>query len=304
MSSDRRFWIVIAASLVWGLLVAGFFQRITARAGARRDAEKSLVVAARALPFGTVIGRDAVKLRSVPEDLFPAGGAARIEDVLDRPVISPIQENEPVVEARLAGRGSGSGLAPLIPSGMRAIAVRVNDVVGVAGFVLPGMRVDVLVTGRPPGRADTYTRTVLQDVTVLSAGQAVQTDGKNLSMNVPVVTLLVNPAQAEALALANSEGHIQLVLRNSSDQKIAGTPGSQTQELFAARAEVPAPLSAPAPAPEPKPHRKAAGARVARVAPPPAPIAPAAPRIVDQVVLIRGNIKTVETAPARPKERP
>ena len=101
---------------------------------------------------------------------------------------------------------------------MRAISVRVNDVVGVAGFVLPGMRVDVLVTGRPPGLADTVTRTVLQNIAVLSAGQTIQTDGKSQSITTPVVTLLVDPREAEALTLANNEGHIQLVLRNSTDR--------------------------------------------------------------------------------------
>ena len=119
--------------------------------------EKSLVIAARALPLGSVLTRDAIKLRNVPESLFPNGGFSRIEEVVDRPVISGIQADEPVLEARIAARGSGVGLAPLIPAGMRAISVRVNDVVGVAGFVLPGMRVDVLVTGKPaepPGQRD------------------------------------------------------------------------------------------------------------------------------------------------------
>ena len=162
-----------------------------------------------------------------------------------------------MVEARIAARGSGLGLGPLIPPGMRAMAVRVNDVVGVAGFVLPGMRVDVLVTGRPPGRAEAYTRTVLQNITVLSAGQTIDTDGKGQAINTPVVTLLVSPADAETLTLSNSEGHIQLVLRNSSDQQVAGTRGRQTLELYGA----PAPAE-PAAEPAPKPRARRAGGRV------------------------------------------
>ena len=129
----------------------GDFHAGSRAAGERSRAagpEKPLVVAARALPLGSMLARDAVKLRSVPEKLFPSGGFSRLEDVLDRPVISPIQAEEPVLEARIAARGSGVGLRPMIPPGMRAISVRVNDVVGVAGFVLPGMRVDVLVTGQ------------------------------------------------------------------------------------------------------------------------------------------------------------
>ena len=110
-------------------------------------------------------------------------------------MISAIQADEPVVEARLAVKGSGVGLGPMIPPGMRAVSVRVNDVVGVAGFVLPGMRVDVLVTGKPPIAPDTETQTVLQNITVLSAGQTIQTDGKSQPIVAPVVTLLVNPAR-------------------------------------------------------------------------------------------------------------
>jgi pilus assembly protein CpaB len=177
-----------------------------------------------------------VKLRSVAEDAFPAGAFTRVEDVLERPVISGIQAEEPVVEARLAVKGSGAGLGPMIPPGMRAISVRVNDVVGVAGFVLPGMRVDVLVTGKPPNRADTETQTVLQNITVLSAGQTIATDGRSQPIMAPVVTLLVTPGEAEALTLANTEGHIQLVLRNSTDQVAAPTRGRRLHEIYAATA--------------------------------------------------------------------
>ena len=130
-----------------------------------------MVVATRPLVVGSTVDRGSVKLRGVPEGMFPAGAFSRVEDVLERPVISAIEADEPVVEARLAAKGSGMGLGPMIPPGMRAISVRVNDVVGVSGFVLPGMRVDVLVTGKPPNRADTETQTVLQNITVLSAGQ-------------------------------------------------------------------------------------------------------------------------------------
>jgi pilus assembly protein CpaB len=291
MRMDRRFWIVTMASLLWGLLVAGFFYRVAAGSGRRSRAgpQKAMVVAARELPFGSNLTRESVKLRNVPENLFPAGGFSRIEDVLDRPVISAIQPDEPVVEARIAARGSGLGLAPLIPPGMRAMAVRVNDVVGVAGFLLPGMRVDVLVTGRPPGRSDAFTRTVLQNITVLSAGQTIETDGKSQSINTPVVTLLVSPSEAEVLTLANSEGHIQLVLRNSSDQRVAGTRGRQTLELYGAPPVVEA---AAGPAPKPRRAAQAAAGKPAAVA---VPVPP--PPAADQVLVIRGNVKTLEALP-------
>src|ERR1019366_5021886 len=124
------------------------------------------------------------------------------------------------------------GVAPMIPPGMRALAVRVNDVAGVAGFVLPGARVDVLVTGRPPGADDTVTTPVLEDVAVLSAGQTVEADSHSQSMSVAVVTLLVTPAQAVSLTLAASEGKIQLVLRNSGDRQTAPTRGRELRELY------------------------------------------------------------------------
>ncbi|MFI5337951.1 MAG: Flp pilus assembly protein CpaB, partial [Opitutales bacterium] len=295
MRLDRRFWIVLVASLAWGLVVATVFYRVAGGGGGRTRAaaQKAVVVAARDLPQGVTLGREWVKLRQVPEDLFPAGGFTRVEDVLDRPVISAMQAEEPVVETRIAARGSGMGLAPLIPSGMRAIAVRVNDVVGVAGFVLPGMRVDVLVTGRPPGRADTSTRTVLQNIAVLSAGQTTQTDGKSQSINTPVVTLLVTPNDAEALTLANNEGHIQLVLRNSSDAKVTGTRGWQTLELFTGGSVEPLQpaaqkphRAAPVPPPGPKGTPQPAAASAAPIAPP----APA-PHLIE---FIRGKVKTWE----------
>jgi pilus assembly protein CpaB len=292
MRMDRRFVAMMTASLLWALLVAAVFYRMAGGAGRRGRAEagRPLVVATQAVPLGAVLGRDSVKLRTVPESLFPAGGFAKIEDVLDRSVISTIQPDEPVLEARLAARGSGIGLAPLIPAGMRAIAVRVNDVVGVAGFVLPGMRVDVLVTARPPGRSDTFTRTMLQNILVLSAGQTIQTDGKSQSINAPVVTLLVDPAEAEVLTLANTEGRIQLVLRNSTDQRNAGTRGRQLGELFGAPPPEPA-VAAPAKARGPAPRSPVKPLETAPV-PPPLPAA-------EKVVLIRGNVKTEEPAPGK-----
>ena len=197
MGFDRRFVLVAGGSMLWALAVSAVFYRIAGAQGGRsRTAERPMVVAAQPLALGATLSRENVKLRHVPEGLFPAGAFSRVEDVLERPVISAIQADEPVVEARIAAHGSGVGLAPLIPAGMRAISVRVNDVVGVAGFILPGMRVDVLVTGKPPDRTETVTRTVLQNVTVLSAGQTLQTDGKNPAINTPVVTLLVTPDDA------------------------------------------------------------------------------------------------------------
>jgi len=296
MRFDRRFIVVLGVSLIWALLVSAVFYRLASgRATHSRAADlKQVVVALRTLAAGGTVDRASVVLRGMPEGTYPQGAFFKLEDAVDRPVISAIQADEPLVEARLAVKGSGAGLGPMIPPGLRAVSVRVNDVVGVAGFVLPGMRVDVLVTGKPPSRADTETQTVLQNITVLSAGQTIQTDGKSQPITTPVVTLLVNPAQAEALALANAEGHVQLVLRNSTDQVEVATRGRRLHELYGAES---IPVSRPAEAPpRPSVRRENQSARAAvpeaesvravvPVAPPPEP---------EQMIMIRGAVKKVE----------
>ena len=285
MHFDRRFAAVLAASLIWALIVSWMFYRLVSGSGARARAaaDKPLVVAAQTLPMGVVIARASVKIRNVPENLFPAGAFSRVEDVLDRPVVAAIQPEEPVLGARLAERGSGFGLGPLIPPGMRAIAVHVNDVVGVAGFILPGMRVDVLVTGRPHDSNDTVSRTVLQNITVLSAGQTIQSDGKSQSIIAPVVTLLVNPREAEALTLANADGRIQLVLRNSNDHGTTVTEGRQLREIYG---------SAPPKSLPPPPVNTAPARPAPRAAAPPAPVVRPAPP-PDRMVVINGKVATV-----------
>lgn len=289
MHFDRRFLVVVGVSLVWAALVAGTFYRAVGGAAGRTRAAtlKQVVAATRPLPVGSTVDSASVTLRGVPEALLPAGAFSRIEDVVERPVIGDIQANEPVVEARLAAKGSGGGLGPMIPPGMRAISVRVNDVVGVAGFVLPGMRVDVLVTGKAANAADTETQTVLQNIAVLSAGQTTQTDGKNQPIVVPVVTLLVTPPDAEALTLANSEGHIQLVLRNSTDRALTATGGRQLHELYrTARPEA-------APPPVRRTAVRSAGPVAAPAAAPPVtrPSPAAAP---EQMIVIQGSVRKVE----------
>jgi pilus assembly protein CpaB len=294
MRLDRRFLVVLSASLLWALVVSGLFYRLAAGAGQRRREGPQLpeVVASRPLPVGASIARDSVRLREVPENLFPAGAFGRVEDVVDRPVISPIQPDEPVVEARLAAKGSGIGLAPLIPPGMRALSVRVNDVVGVAGFILPGMRVDVLVTGHGAMQAETVTRTVLQNVGVLSAGQTIQTDGKSQSIQVPVVTLLVSPHDAEALTLAIADGHVQLVLRNSADEKPVATTGSRLRDLYGGLPPVETVAEA-APAPQPARPRAAVAAVSQPTAQPPLRVVAAKPA-GDGMEVIHGKVKTIE----------
>jgi pilus assembly protein CpaB len=299
---DRRFLTVLGVSLVFALVVSSVFYQMTARSsgGAKRaeqSDQKDVVVATRPLGVGWMIKPADVKIDKVPADAFPKGAFSKVEDVLDRPVISNVLLDEPILEGRLAAKGSGLGLAPTIPVGMRAVTVRVNDVAGVAGFVLPGMKVDVLVTGHPPNGDATMTTTCLQNMLVLSAGQTMTPDSRGQTIQAPTVTLLVDPEQAETLTLANSEGRIQLVLRNSSDQTIEKTSGRFVSELYGSQRKAVAPTPVK-PEAAPRPRRVVEVAKAP--APPPAPVvAPAPPPPPDQIVVIRGTTRTVEVMPAR-----
>jgi pilus assembly protein CpaB len=291
---DRRFLTVLGVSLVFALVVSSVFYQMTARSsGPSRKAEstdqKDVVVTARPLGVGVMVKPADIKVVKMATSAFPKGAFSKVEDVLDRPVISNMLLEEPVLEGRLAAKGSGLGLAPTIPVGMRAVTVRVNDVASVAGFVLPGMRVDVLVTGRPPTSEGDMTSTVLQNMLVLSAGTTIQADARGQAIQAPTVTLLATPSQSETLTLAGNEGRLQLVLRNSSDQTVEQTTGRYISELYGAPRKAAAPASAPAaPRPAPRPV-------VIAAAPPPPPPPPP----LDQIVVIRGTQKTVETMPNR-----
>jgi len=193
-----------------------------------------LFVAARDLAPGAVIRSEDLKAAAWTGPV-PSGAVIKRDTLLNRGVSAAIYEGEPVTENRLSPKGSGGGLAATIPPGMRACAVKVNSVVGDAGFVVPGMRVDVLVTGMPPGANSTdgaRVRTLLQNIEVLSAGTNFQKDQQSKPEQAEVVNLLVTPEQAEILSLAGNETHIQLVLRNPVDTEISKTPGTGVSDLF------------------------------------------------------------------------
>jgi pilus assembly protein CpaB len=289
---DRRFITVMGISLLFALVISTLFYSLTARSAGRPRAQKkvemtTVATAATALSVGVEIKPADIKLVSIPRDRFPAGGFEKAEQVVGRPVISNILLDEPIMAGRLAERGSGFGLAPMIPTGMRAVTVKVNEVIGVAGFLLSGMRVDVLVTMRPAGEGGARTNTVLQNIVVAAAGQQIQPDATGKAVNVPVVTLLVTPEQAEALTLAGNEGRIQLVLRNSGDQSMPKTRGSEVGDLYGSNRPVAAPVIRAASAKAP------AAAVAAPAAPPPPP---------DEVLVIRGSQASMEkVGGGRPK---
>jgi pilus assembly protein CpaB len=227
-----------------------------------------IVVAAGDLGIGAVIKPEDLRTASLvgapPKDAF-----LKPELAVGRGVLTPIYAGEPVIEKRLAPMGSGGGLAATIPPGMRACAVKVDEVVGVAGFVVPGMHVDVVISGTMPGPQDasgTKVRTLLQNIEVLSAGKNFQRDNQGQPVEVPVVNLLVTPDQAESLSLASNQTHIQLILRNPIDRQLSHPPGSDLANI----------LGHPA-APEPKPVIRRVIVPAPPVRPEPAPPIVAAP---------------------------
>ena len=201
-----------------------------------------VIVAARDLEIGTLL-RDTDLTTGDWVGTLPKGVLVAKDAVVGRGVVAQLYQGEPIQENRLAPVGSGGGLAATIRPGMRACAVRVNDVVGVAGFVLPGMRVDVLIAGNAPGVAaaeGSKVKTLLQNIEVLSAGTNIQKDNEGKPVQVPVVNLLVTPEQAEILSLASNETRIQLVLRNPLDTDTPKTPSVAMASLFSEGSPKPA----------------------------------------------------------------
>jgi len=207
-----------------------------------------IVVAARNLEIGTLLHDSDLKFGEWRGPLAKGMVTAK-DSALGRGVVSAMYEGEPILDYRLALAGAGGGLAATIPAGMRACAVKVNDVVGLAGFVVPGMRVDVLISGTPPDAKNTAGQkvvTLLQNIEVLSAGQNIQKDAEGKPVQVQVVNLLVTPEQAEVLSLASSnETRIQLVLRNPLDQEKPKVPGTVMSALFSDKNNAPAPSAKP-----------------------------------------------------------
>jgi len=193
-----------------------------------------VVAAASDIKLGTVLTATDLTTSDI-QGTVPKGAILKPESVIGRGVISDIYQGEPILESRLAPQGSGGGLASTIPDGMRAMAVRVDQVVGVAGFVTPGLHVDVLASGVPPGaegNQGTETKTILQNIQVLSAGTDIQKDAEGKPQQVQVVNLLVTPEQAQTLSLASTELRIQLVLRNPLDTKVAQVQGTAMGQMF------------------------------------------------------------------------
>lgn len=239
----------------------------------------TVVVAAADLPVGTRLEEKDLRLAKFPESDLPPGVFHSTAEAVGRGVVVPITKNELVITSKLAGENAGAGLPALIPSGMRAVSVKVNDVISVAGFVTAGTRVDVILTGNPGqgGQENTTTTTVLSNIQVLAAGQRLQKNEQGEPQQVTVITLLVNPEDAQKLTLASTEGRIQLSLRNPLDTGSDPVPVLKNATLYRMQ-------PGGAPVQKERPARQ-----FAKTVKPPMPAAPA-PYMVE---MIRGNERQV-----------
>jgi pilus assembly protein CpaB len=242
--------VILAAAASFGVYRA--VQRIPFREV--QVSHYSAVVAKRELPMGTLVTKEDVKLVPWPSSDPLPGGFDKIDSVVDRGLVVSVLENEPLSESKLAPVDAGAGLPPTIPSGMRAISVKVNEVIGVAGFTVPGTRVDVLAMVRGSG-GESMSRIVVSNVRVLTSGtkfdqDAARKEGKPIKTT--VVTLAVTPSDAERIALAATDGQIILALRNPLDLQQAQTSGVKLAALMSGgTAPVPAPVGRPATARKP-----------------------------------------------------
>jgi pilus assembly protein CpaB len=236
MTRNTRTLLVVAIAVVLaGAASVGVYravQRIPVREV--EVSHYSVVVAKRELPLGTLVAKEDVKLVPWPSSDKLPGGFEKIEDVVGRGVVAAVLENEPLSDAKLASIEAGAGLPPTIPSGMRAISVKVNEVIGVAGFTVPGTRVDVLAMIRGTN-GESMSRIVVSNVVVLTSGtkfdqDEARKDGKPIKTT--VVTLAVTPPDAERIALAATDGQIILALRNPLDVQPAETTGVRMAALM------------------------------------------------------------------------
>ena len=215
--NPRRLVFALAVAL---LLSAGVTYFLNRKLGGRTSAPQTqkYVAAAHAIQSGEVLKPDSLTLVDWPTSLPIQGAFTKPEDVVGRSAIYPVTSGQPILATQLATPGSGIGLTVKIPEGMRAVSVRSDEVVGVAGFLFPGSHVDVLVTLHSDKSPTPATQIVLQDVEVLTAGQNIEPDPQGKPQTVNVVTVLLTPQDAQRLVLATTQGSIEFVLRNGADR--------------------------------------------------------------------------------------
>ncbi len=235
---------MLIAFLMAALLAAGITYFFGKRLGAARAARAitQVVAASGDLPSGITLAAKDLTTTEWPSSVPLPGSYSKVEDVIGHPLLYPHGAKEPILKRDIGVEGSGIGLAGKIPEGMRATAIRSNEIVGVAGFLYPGSRVDVLVTLTLPGTNQPLTQTVLQNVEVLTAGQTTEPDPQGKPQTVNVVTLLLSPEDSQKLQLASQQGSIQFVMRSGVDTKSVELRPTRLDQLATAE-KPPAPPS-------------------------------------------------------------
>jgi len=232
---SRRLVIVLLLALASGLaagwLALNYLRQPNAPIATATESVE-VVVASRDLPVGHILDVADIKVAQWPGNAVPEGYSSSVDEVLGRGVIQSLAMNEPLLPAKIAVKEAGGGLPIIIPEGMRAVSVRVDEVIQVAGFVGPGTRVDVLVTLEGETQPDPVTKIVLQNMLVLTSGQIVQRSPDNEPVVTTVVTFLATPEEAEKLVLASTKGRIQLALRNTLDLDSLTTEGARLRALI------------------------------------------------------------------------
>jgi pilus assembly protein CpaB len=288
MARMRVFMVFVLAITAGGALAFGtynYLQQVPTRA--QSIPTRPVVVAATDLDVGAELRREDIRIIDWPANAAPAAAFGDPKDVIGRGLVLPVIQNEPILPMKLASSEAGAGLPPAIPPGLRAVSVRVNEVIGVAGYVLPGTRVDVVATVSPTGQnSDIASKVVLTNVQVLAAGTKIERDtDKNKPMPVTVVTLLVDPEEAERLTLASTEGKIQLALRNPLDKTMPMTHGVRPAALMGFGVPV---------------RTATTRARMTSASPAAAPAAAPAPEQLPTVEIIRGDKRAHEAVRQEP----
>ena len=259
MNRNRLLLIGVFALALGAFVSYAVYHNLQSRSATDNRAGADVVVAAHDLQVGEKIEDNDVKLVRFPADEIPPNVFRLLKSAIGRGVVLPITKGEFILPTKVAGENAGSGLPALIPPGMRAVSVRVNEIVAVAGFVLPGAN-------------EPQTTTVLENVAVIATGQRLEHNAAGDPQSAPVITLLVSPDDAQRLTLASSQGHIQLSLRNPLDTKQQDIDAVRSSSLY---------KNLPQPAPTPvssRPHTKKMV------------VTPVAPTVYT-VEVIRGNKK-------------
>ncbi|VBY85384.1 Flp pilus assembly protein CpaB [Burkholderia pseudomallei] len=262
MKNSRAF-TMLAIAILAGLAAVAFASRWLVQTSS--SAVTPVAVAATDVSLGEPLGPNQLRIVNWPTASVPPGAFTDLKPLEGRVVRTSLARGEPVLGTKLAPVGTKGGLSAVIAPGHRAITVRVNDVVGVAGFALPGNYVDVIVNTQEQSKADpqqSISKIVLEKILVLAVAQQVSRDDTAPKV-VNAVTLEVSPEQAEKLDLARSVGTLSLVLRNQVDKDTLSTGGATKNTLLGQPAAAPAPIAAPAAQPRPVRTRVVAHARAA-----------------------------------------